>query len=62
MLHEKLWTKLSKVKNKNKNPKLKFGEWIIGCQEYIAINRIQNKSFCLHNIYVCILYIFIMYI
>ncbi len=27
----------------------------------IAINHIQNKSFCLHNICVCILCIFIMY-
>ncbi len=60
MLHEKLWTKLSKVKKKN--PKLKFGEWIIGCQEYIAINRIQNKSFCLHNICVYTVYIYYVYI
>ncbi len=28
----------------------------------IVINRIQNKSFCLHNIYVCVLCLFIMYI
>ncbi len=28
----------------------------------IVINRIQNKSFCLCNIYVCVLCIFIMYI
>ncbi len=27
----------------------------------IVINRIQNKSFCLHNIYVCTLYIYYVY-
>ncbi len=26
------------------------------------INRIQNKSFCLHNIYVCTVYIYYVYI
>ncbi len=28
----------------------------------IAINRIQNKSFCLHNIWVCTVYIYYVYI
>ncbi len=29
---------------------------------FIAINRIQNKSFCLHNICVCTVYIYYVYI
>ncbi len=28
----------------------------------IVINRIQNKSFCLHNIWVCTVYIYYVYI
>ncbi len=28
----------------------------------IAINHIQNKRFCLHNIYVCYVYIYYVYI
>ncbi len=28
----------------------------------ITINHIQNKSFCLHNIYVCAVYIYYVYI
>ncbi len=28
----------------------------------IAINRIQNKSFCLHNICMCAVYIYYVYI
>ncbi len=31
-------------------------------KQLIAINRIQNKSFCLHNIYVCSVYIYYVYI
>ncbi len=34
--------------------------FFIAVKLLIAINRIQNKSFCLNNI--CVLYIFIMYI
>ncbi len=28
----------------------------------VAINRIQNKRICLHNIFVCIVYIYYVYI
>ncbi len=31
-------------------------------KQLIAINRIQNKSFCLHNIYACSVYIYYVYI
>ncbi len=34
--------------------------YITAVKRLIMINRIQNKSFCLHN--VCVLCIFIMYI
>ncbi len=31
-------------------------------KQSIAINHIQNKSFCLHNICVCTVYIYYVYI
>ncbi len=34
---------------------------IYAIKRLVAINHIQNKSFCLHNIYVCVMCIFIMY-
>ncbi len=33
-----------------------------GAKRLIQINRIQNKSFCLHNICVCAVYIYYVYI
>ncbi len=35
---------------------------ISAAKRLIAINRIQNKRFCLHNIYVCTVYIYYVYI
>ncbi len=36
--------------------------YISAVKRLIAINRIQNKSFCLHNIYVCTFYIYYVYL
>ncbi len=36
--------------------------FISAVKQLIAINRIQNKSFCVYVVYVCVMYIFIMYI
>ncbi len=35
---------------------------ISAVKRLIVINRIQNKSFCLHNICVCVVYIYYVYI
>ncbi len=35
--------------------------YISAVKQLIAINRIQNKSFCLHNICVCTVYIYYVY-
>ncbi len=35
---------------------------ISAVKRLIVINRIQNKSFCLHNICVCTVYIYYVYI
>jgi len=36
--------------------------YIRAVQKLIAINRIQNKSLCLHNIFVCTVYNYVVYI
>ncbi len=36
-----------------------YYEYISAAKRLIAINRIQNKSFCLCNIWVCIYYVYI---
>ncbi len=36
--------------------------WISAVKWLIVINRIQNKSLCLHNICVCTVYIYYVYI
>ncbi len=36
--------------------------YISPVKRLIVINHIQNKSFCLHNIYVCTVYIYYVYI
>ncbi len=36
--------------------------YISAVKRLITINHIQKKSFCLHNIYVCIVYIYFVYI
>ncbi len=42
--------------------------WVVLClyssagQRLITINHIQNKSFCVYNIYVCTVYIYYVYI
>ncbi len=35
---------------------------ISAVKQLIVINHIQNKSFCLHNIYMCALFIYYVYI
>ncbi len=43
---------------------LDSGQYFIfsAVKRLIAINHIQNKRFCLHNIYVCTVYIYYVYI
>ncbi len=47
---------------KKKNIYIYIYVYISAVKRLITINHIQKKSFCLHNIYVCIVYIYFVYI
>ncbi len=52
----------SSANNNNKKNYTHIYVYISAVKWLIAINRIQNKSFCLHNICACAVYIYYVYI